>query len=438
MTTKADIFEFLKSSRVKKLFGMLYGDSDQTVQAQIKRYAKIVEKYYEIFGQDCDEAVLFSTPGRTEVGGNHTDHNFGRVLAAGVNLDSVAAASKTDDSVITVYSEGYPDPFVVDLRHLSPKAKEEGTTSALVRGTAARFHELGFDIGGFNAYISSNVLIGSGLSSSASIEVLLGTILNHFYNQGKIKPETLSMIGQYAENRYFNKPCGLMDQIACAVGGFVAIDFKNPSDPLIRRVNFDFDSQDYSLLVVDTGGNHADLTEDYASIPLEMKKVAQLLGAEVCREITYDQIAQNIARLRSEAGDRAVMRAMHFLDENQRVHYQVQALESGDFKRFLQLVIESGNSSFKWLQNCYTMKNPKEQNIALALAITEKFLQGKEPGAYRVHGGGFAGTIQVFMHNSYLNEYVSQMKTVFGEKAATVLRVRPLGTICIQEAAANI
>lgn len=229
-----------------------------------------------------------------------------------------------------------------------------------------------------------------------------------------------------------------MDQIACAVGGFVAIDFKNPSDPLIRRVNFDFDSQDYSLLVVDTGGNHADLTEDYASIPLEMKKVAQLLGAEVCREITYDQIAQNIARLRSEAGDRAVMRAMHFLDENQRVHYQVQALESGDFKRFLQLVIESGNSSFKWLQNCYTMKNPKEQNIALALAITEKFLQGKEPGAYRVHGGGFAGTIQVFMHNSYLNEYVSQMKTVFGEKAATVLRVRPLGTICIQEAAANI
>lgn len=294
---------------------------------------------------------------------------------------------------------------------------------------AARFKELGYNIGGFNSYISSDVLGGSGLSSSASIEVLLGTIINYLFNDGQIDVKLLAKIGQYAENVYFGKPSGLMDQMACAVGGFVTIDFKDSENPIVRKVDFDFESQDYSLLVVDTGGNHADLTEDYASIPTEMKAIAKALGGQVCRDITMDEVIENMPRLRKEVNDRAVLRAMHFLNEDHRVTQQVKALEEGNFKEFLCLINDSGNSSWKWLQNCFTTHNPLEQGITLALALTEDFIHKNGEGACRVHGGGFAGTIQVFLPKEKVEAYVNEIEPIFGEGSVSVLNIRPYGAI---------
>ena len=412
-----------------KLFAKLYGHDEKIIEHQKNRYKEILNRFKELFPQSTAEIQFFSTPGRTEVGGNHTDHNHGRVLAAGVNLDAVAAAAKTDDSLITVYSKGYKDAFVVDTNDLDIKEQEKETTFALIRGIAARFKELGYNIGGFNAYIASDVLGGSGLSSSACIEVLLGTILSHLYNDGQIDVQQLAMIGQYAENVYFGKPSGLMDQMACAVGGFVTIDFKDPKKPIVKKIDFDFESQNYSLLVVDTGGSHADLTADYASIPAEMKAVAQVLGAQVCRELTKEQVIENIPLIRQKVNDRAVLRALHFLNENERVTKQVEALEEGNFDKFLSLVKDSGNSSWKWLQNCYTTHNPLEQGITLALALTEDFIDSIGKGACRVHGGGFAGTIQVFLPTDKVKEYIDEIEPILGEGAVTVLNIRPVGTI---------
>lgn len=412
-----------------KLFTKLYGHDKETIEYQRDRYKDILSKFQELFPDNADKAQFFSTSGRTEVGGNHTDHNHGRVLAAGVSLDSVAAAATSGDSVITLYSRGYEGSFVVDTNDLEIREQEKGTTSALIRGIAARLKELGYSIGGFNAYISSDVLGGSGLSSSASIEVLLGTILNYLYNDGRIDEKLLAMVGQYAENVYFGKPCGLMDQMACAVGGFVTIDFKEPDKPIVKKIDFDFESQNYNLLVVDTGGNHADLTEDYASIPAEMKAVANALGVEVCRELAKDQLIANIPSLREKGNDRAILRAMHFLNEDYRVTQQVEALENANFKEFLSLVKESGNSSWKWLQNCFTTHNPLEQGITLALGLTEDFINNIGKGACRVHGGGFAGTIQVFLPSEYVDDYVKEIEPIFGEGAVTILNIRPFGTI---------
>ncbi len=421
-----------------KLFAQLYSQDSEIIEYQRNRYREIINKYQELF-PNCQESIqLFSTPGRTEIGGNHTDHNHGRVLAAGVSLDSVAAAAKSGDSVIRVYSRGYEGSFVVDTNDLDIRKEEEGTTTALIRGIAARFKQLGYNIGGFNAYISSDVLGGSGLSSSASIEVLLGTILNHLYNRGQIDEKLLAMIGQYAENVYFGKPCGLMDQMACAVGGFVTIDFAEPDKPIVRKIDFDFQGQNYNLLVVDTGGNHADLTEDYASIPSEMKAVAQALGAEVCRELTKEQLITNVKFLREKTNDRAILRAMHFLNENHRVSLQVKALEEGRFDDFLSLVKESGNSSWKWLQNCFTTHNPLEQGITLALALTEDYINTTGKGACRVHGGGFAGTIQVFLPSENVDGYVKEIESIFGEGAVTKLNIRPFGTIKVDMDEINI
>ncbi|NLY61565.1 MAG: galactokinase [Clostridiales bacterium] len=414
-----------------KLFAKLYGNDDKDIEHQKNRYKEILEKHKELFPQNTEKIQFFSTPGRTEVGGNHTDHNHGRVLAAGVNLDGVAAAAKSGDSVITVYSKGYDGAFVVDTNDLEIKEEEQETTSALIRGIAARFKELGYNVGGFNAYIASDVLGGSGLSSSACIEVLLGTILNYLYNDGQIDVQQLAMIGQYAENVYFGKPCGLMDQMACAVGGFVTIDFKDPEKPIVRKIEFGIENQNYSLLVVDTGGNHADLTDDYASIPGEMKAVAQVLGAQVCRELTKDQVIANISLLRKKVNDRAVLRVLHFFNENERVAEQVKALEEGNFQEFLSLVKDSGNSSWKWLQNCYTTHNPLEQSVTLALALTEDFINKIGEGACRVHGGGFAGTIQVFLPTDKVKDYIDEIEPILGEGAVTVLSIRPVGTIKI-------
>lgn len=434
MMTLELLKEKLSTEKARDLLSKLYGHDSRIIEKQVNRYMQAVARYYQLFPQDVEKGFyLFSTPGRTEIGGNHTDHNAGRVLAAGVSLDAIAVATASPDNVITVYSEGYPKPFVVELDSLAPRKEEEGSTAAIIRGIASRMKQLGYEIGGFNAYITSDVLGGSGLSSSACIEVLFGNIINHLYNDGKIDEILLAKIGQYAENVYFNKPCGLMDQIACAIGGFVTIDFKDFNNPVVRKINFDFVAQNYSLLVINTGGNHADLTDDYASVPREMKAVASALGRKVCRELLLEDVIQNISKLRAQVGDRAILRAMHFFAEDQRVVQQVEALEKGDFAEFLRLVNESGNSSWKWLQNCFTTKNPHEQGITLALSVTESFLKntGTGKGACRVHGGGFAGTVLVFMPNELLGDYIGLIEGIFGEGSVTVLSIRPYGTLCI-------
>jgi galactokinase len=417
----------MSRKKLKDALNLIYGYDEEALQYQVVRFSKLIDEFSAIF-QDQD-IFLFSTPGRTELAGNHTDHNNGRVLAAAVNLDTIAAVARENKPEVTLYSEGYDHPFMVSLEQLEPRKEEKGTTSALIRGIAAGLQSRGYQIGGFKACMTSDVLVGSGLSSSASVEVLIGTIFNHLYNSGKILVDDIAIIGQYAENQYFGKPCGLMDQIACAVGGIVEIDFKNPQKPVIQKVDFNFAAQDYSIIVVDTGGNHADLTVEYAAIPEEMRRVANQFQAEVCRELDPEVILQNIPNLREKLGDRPVLRALHFLAENERVSDQVSALEAGNFKQFLSLVNESGNSSFKWLQNCYTPKNPSEQGLTLALALTENFLKDKKAGACRVHGGGFAGTIQVFMPNKYIDSYQKLIKHIFGDNSLVILNIRTAGSM---------
>jgi galactokinase len=429
VSKKSDIFNLLKADRIKSLFSILYGKEKEIFELNIRRYEKLVNQFVKKFGDG--DIQLFSTPGRTEIGGNHTDHNDGRVLAASVNLDSIGAVTKSDNNVITLYSEGFENPFIVDLSGLDPVAEEKGSTTSLVRGIVARFNHLNYKIGGFDAMVSSNVLVGSGLSSSASIEVLIGTILNYLYNDGNIPPQTIAIIGQFAENNFFGKPSGLMDQMTCAVGGIVTIDFKDPINPRVKKIDFDFSEQDYSLLVIDTGGNHADLTEDYASIPEEMRSVAVQLGGNVGRDISYNKLISNLKSVRSQVGDRAVLRMIHYLNENERVADLVASLENNNFKRFLDLVNESGNSSNKWLQNSYTIKNPQEQGVNIALSVTEDYIKKIGEGACRVHGGGFAGTVQVFLANKSVDEYKDLMENVFLDGSVQVLNFRSLGTIHI-------
>lgn len=349
-----------------------------------------------------------------------------------MNLDSVAAAAATGDGQVTMYSAGYSRPFKVNLDDLEVHEEEKGTTTALIRGIAARLKKLNWRIGGFNAVISSRVLPGSGLSSSASIEVLIGTIFNRLFNENRISGETMALAGQYAENVYFGKPCGLMDQLTCAVGGVVAIDFANAAHPDFKRVSFDFAAQRYKVLVVDTGGSHADLTDEYAAIPDEMKSVAQFFKRDVLRRVKKEEVVANLSHLRTKTGDRALLRSLHFFAENDRVDRQVKALQQKNFVGFLDLVRESGNSSWKWLQNCYTGKTPQEQGITLALALTEDFLQMNGiVGACRVHGGGFAGTILVFMPENSVQSYVGFIEEVFGENSALSLNIRSTGTMSL-------
>ncbi len=416
----------MELSHLKAAFYKLYGSGSSE---QLSRYEALEHNFREKFGEQ--ELHWFSTPGRTEIGGNHTDHNYGRVLAGSINLDSIAVAAVSGDNKVSVYSVGYETPFLVSLDELEADEKEYGTTTSLIRGIAARLKELGHKVEGFNAYITSDVLPGSGLSSSASIEVLIGNIFSALFNKDSISPEVLAMTGQYSENNFFDKPCGLMDQVACAMGGIVTIDFRDPSDPQIRKVDFDFAAQDYSLVVVDTGGNHADLTPDYAAVPTEMKSVAEALGQSVCREITTEELLTALPKIREKTGDRAILRAIHFLGDNQRVVKQVAALEENDFKAFLSMVTASGNSSFKRLQNIYTYtpRNVSEQGVSLALTLTENFLEELGEGACRVHGGGFAGTIQIFIPNSAVEGYKALMKPVFGEGSVHVLVIRALGTV---------
>jgi len=410
----------------RDFFELLYGEEKNLVERQILRYTNALFEYEKLFG--AGDVHFFSTPGRTEIGGNHTDHNAGKVIAAAVNLDSIAIARKSNNDKISVYSDGFKTSFEVDLNNLEFYETEIGTTTALIKGIVAKFLKKGYKAGGFLAYISSDVLIGSGLSSSASIEILIGTMLNYFFNAGAISKEELAYIGQYAENKYFGKPCGLMDQLACATGGVITIDFRDPQHAIVEKIDFDIHDYGYSLVIVDTGGSHADLTLDYESIPKEMKSVAKYLGYEVSRDVKYNDLFENIKRLRLKLNDRAILRTLHFIDENLRVDQQVQALKNKDFYTFLNLVNESGNSSFRWLQNVYTTNNPYEQGLSLALAFTERFLKQSGEGACRVHGGGFAGTIQVFISNKHLEKYVKMIKSIFNNDSLLVLTIRQEGT----------
>ena len=416
----------IKESVLKQL----YGAEEKELQRQRERYQRLEESFNKYFNTN-EKVYVFSTPGRTEIGGNHTDHNYGRVLAGSINLDSIGIASVSENKTVTVYSEGYKEPFIVDLNDISVIEKEKGTTQALIRGVAARLLQLGYKADGFNAVISSDVLPGSGLSSSASIEVLIGTIFNSLFNESKITPEVLAKSGQYAENVFFGKPCGLMDQMACAVGGIILIDFKDPNTPITEQINFDFDKQNYSLLVVNTKGNHEDLTDDYAAIPAEMKAVAAEFGKSVCREISMKELLPKINILRDKHGDRAVLRAYHFIRENERVQEQVAALKENNFKKFLNLIGESGDSSFKWLQNIFTVNNVKEQRVSLALALSDYYIKEIGEGVCRVHGGGFAGTIQVFLPKKSVDGYRKLVEPVFGDDSIYILNIRKQGSVDI-------
>lgn len=423
MIKTAELKQKLTGAEYENILKRNYKKED--IEAQKQRYIRIVNNFEELFGLDR-EVEMFSAPGRTEVCGNHTDHNHGCVLAASVNLDAVAAASINSENIVRVKSEGYKMD-VVDLSDLGVMPAERGKSAALVRGVCAGFKNRGYNIGGFDAATASDVLSGSGLSSSAAFEVLLGTMLNHLFNGGKISAVEIAQIAQFAENEYFGKPCGLMDQMACSVGGFVMIDFNDPSLPVIEKLEFDFASSNHALCIVDTGGDHSDLTDEYAAVRGEMEAVAARFGKGVLRDVDRAEFEKNISVIREVAGDRAVLRAMHFYNENDRVAKQAQALKSGDFEAFKALVIESGFSSYMYNQNVYTCRAPESQPVSLALAICQQVLNGK--GAWRVHGGGFAGTIQAFVPAELLDEFKSKICAVFGEKACYVLNIRPDGGI---------
>ena len=368
----------------------------------------------------------FSAPGRTEIGGNHTDHQRGRVLAAAVNLDTQAAIRLNGTDCIRIQSQGYP-LCEVDLKVLTPQAEEVNGTASLIRGVAARFAQLGCEVKGFDAYCESTVLPGSGLSSSAAYEVLIGTILNHLFFDGRVSAPEIAMIGQYAENVFFGKPCGLMDQTASSVGGLVTIDFFEKENPNIRSVDFDFSACGHALCIIDSRASHADLTDEYAAIPGELKNICAHFGKDVLTQIDPDDFYAAIPALREKCGDRAVMRAIHFYQENERVPQQVAALEQGDFDKFLALVKESGFSSFMYLQNVIPAGRTRNQEMAIALGLCEHYLRDR--GAYRVHGGGFAGTVQAFVPFDLLDSFRAGIDAVLGQGACHVLSIRPQGGV---------
>ena len=406
----------------------LYGTDEAVINQQKIRYAALADEFVKTYGNK--DLTVFSSPGRTEIGGNHTDHNHGRVLAGAVNLDNVAVAATNGTSVVRILSSGYPQ-FEVDITKLQPNKEEFYTSVGLVRGICARLKELGFEIGGFDAVINSGVPKGSGLSSSASFEVLIGAIVSHLFNGGKLDAVLNAQVGQYAENVFFGKPCGLMDQTACSVGGLVTIDFADPAKPIVKKVDFDFTKTGYALVITDTGGNHADLNDEYASLPTDMKGVAAKLGKTVLREVSLEQVVDAIPALREQkVSDRAILRAIHFERDNARVAEQVDDLEKGDFKAFLGKVIASGNSSFMYNQNVYPINNVAEQGLSIALALSDMVL-GSE-GAWRVHGGGFAGTVQAFVPQHLLNKYVDTLEHTFGKGKCHKLFIRPQGSIKVE------
>lgn len=420
-----------KNLAIKKIESNQYDDimkklyfTDDAIASQKLRYKSLVELYCSLYPVE-DEIRFFSAPGRTEVCGNHTDHNRGKVMAAAINLDAIAAACKNDENIVRVKSAEYEKIDVVDITDLEPHAEEYGKSAGLIRGVCAGFKNRGYNIGGFNTATMTQVLSGSGLSSSAAFEVLVGTVMNYLYNDGKVSAVEIAQIAQYAENVFFDKPCGLMDQMACSVGSFVKIDFKDTDNPVIEPVEFDFASCGHSLCIIDTRANHADLTDEYAAIRQEMEKAASVFGKSALRDVDENEFTSNLSLVREKAGDRCVLRGLHFYGENNRVEKAVKALEDDNFEEFKSVITESGFSSYMYNQNVYSSKQPLSQPVSLALAVSDYILNGK--GAWRVHGGGFAGTIQAFVPTELLDTYKTTLESIFGDGACYVLNIRPIG-----------
>ncbi len=418
------IREKIDKGGIDKRIREIYVDEGRVLYNR-NRYVKSIDRFKELFAKE-DDIELYSAPGRSEVCGNHTDHQNGMVLATSINLDAIAVAAKTDDNVIRIISDNLPMECI-ELSDISLREAEKGTTAALIRGVAAGLKERGYKLGGFNAYITSDVLMGAGMSSSAAFESLIGSVLSGLYNNMEVSSIELAMIGQYAEKVYFGKPCGLMDQMACSVGGMVFIDFADKESPVVEKVESNFEKAGISLCIVDTKGSHADLTSDYAEVTREMTSVANLLGKEYLREVDEDEFYRQLPMLCSKASGRAVLRSIHFFEEEKRVKEAVSALKESDYEGFLDVIKESGASSAKYLQNIYSPSDIYRQNVTVALGVTESIIGDK--GVCRVHGGGFAGTIQVFIKDEAVSDYKSRIEKVFGEDSCHVLKVRKYGGI---------
>ena len=414
------LVEELINKKYDELLNDIYVDTN-LLDYQRERYVKAINEYVSLYG-DTD-VEIYSAPGRSEVGGNHTDHQHGCVLAAAVNLDAIAVVGRVDNK-IKVLSDDF-DIAPINLEDLEIKKAEEGTSEALIRGVCARLKELGYNVGGFNAFITSDVLMGAGLSSSAAFETIIGTIISGLYNDMTIDPVVIAQVGQYAENVYFGKPCGLMDQCASSVGSLINIDFNDVAKPIVNKVDVDFSKFGHSLCIVDTKGSHADLTDEYAAIPMEMKKVANYFGKEFLREVDEEDFFNDIAGARKACQDRAVLRAIHLFEENKRVDQEVKALNNSDFETFKKVVKESGDSSYKFLQNVYANCDVQNQSVSIGLAMSEKII-GRN-GVCRVHGGGFAGTIQAFVKDEFVTAYKTEIERVFGKGSCHVLKVRKYG-----------
>ncbi|HIV68240.1 MAG TPA: galactokinase [Candidatus Butyricicoccus stercorigallinarum] len=424
MTATSVLKQKLSEGAYDEKLRMLYAGQELT--GRRARLVDLIERYEARFGET--DAVLFSAPGRTELGGNHTDHQHGCVLAASVNLDTVACAAPNGTNVIRILSAGYPEEQI-SLDSLEPRQEEINRSAAIIRGTAAAFVQRGYAVGGFDACVVSDVLGGSGLSSSAAYETLIGVIVNHFFCGDALDAMEIAKIGQYAENAYFGKPSGLLDQASSSVGGVVAMDFMDLRDPAVEAIDFSFTDCGHALCIIDSGADHADLTDDYAAVPREMKSVAAFFGKDVLREVPEEQFAASIAGLRAACGDRAVLRAAHFYAENERAQREADALREGDFARFCALVKQSGQSSFMYLQNIYSSRMPDHQAVSIALMTAERLLGGR--GAFRVHGGGFAGTIQAFVPNDLLEEFKTGIEAALGAGCCHVLSIRPVGGIVL-------
>ena len=414
--------------RGQKLLEELYGKSG--VDDNLKRYEAVLNGFLKEFGEK--DVKMFSSPGRTEISGNHTDHNNGKVLGGSINLDCVAVAAKNDSDFVNIISESFSQKFRVNIKDIEPGTDKIGTIE-LLKGILAGFEQRGASIGGFDAYITSNVISSAGVSSSAAFETLICQIINTLFNEGKLSKTDYAYIGKYAENNYWDKASGLLDQMCCAYGGLISIDFANPDSPKVEEMDFDFAGAKHDLIIVQTGRGHADLSADYSSIPAEMKKVAEFFGKSTLSEVNEDEFYNNLSKIRDFAGDRAVLRSIHFFDENKRVDNEIKALKSNDFDSFLKNITDSGNSSWKYLQNVYTNAAPNEQGITVALALSERFLKEKNVGATRVHGGGFAGVIMAMVPENYSDEYVSYMDKFLGKGSSYKMKIRPYGSICLDE-----
>ena len=426
-----ELQEYISAGKLDDKLKELYVD-DSLLGEQKKRYLACVASFEKTFGADGSIGI-YSAPGRSEVCGNHTDHQHGMCVAASINLDVVAVARPSSDGVVNVLSEGY-DMLTVDSAELKYSQAEQSSTKALIKGVLKGMKEEGFEVGGFDCYLTSNVIVGAGLSSSAAFENALGTVVNHLYNGGKINAIDTAKASKFAENVYFGKPCGLLDQMASSVGGLIQIDFKDVENPLVKKIDVDFSAFGYSLCIVDVHASHADLTPDYAAIPQEMKSVAEFFGQTHLRNVNPEDFYANLAKVRAACSDRALLRAYHFFEEEENVQNLVKKLEQKDFPGFLHFVKASGNSSYKFLQNIYSLKNQENQSVSIALAFSQKYLETQKgskdsKGVCRVHGGGFAGTIQAFVKDQYVSEYKHNIEGIFGEDSCHVLKVRQSGSV---------